>query len=152
MSKHRHLCGLRSWADNIPENVVGCGFLWEHERTVGDASRIYSAKHICPNCGLGPWFGIVTEIADLLRPLTPMPPVIAFGRVLRPAPDNRAHMPRHELAEFYEYARSGDTPLERELNHFINQLIGEMPEAARGMEVIIFDEDNHSITGVNLRR
>lgn len=57
---HKHRCGyhlpteLRSRGDP-PAIEQGCGFEWEHER-VFKSPEDYARRHMCPHCGVGPWY------------------------------------------------------------------------------------------------
>lgn len=56
-SKHFHRCGHRGSSEVANEGQRGCGWIWEHEQldpdVIGQAA--YDARHMCPNCGNGPW-------------------------------------------------------------------------------------------------
>lgn len=49
---HKHRCGLSEVAELA---AIGCGFEWEHERIFKNSAD-YSRRHMCPNCGAGPWY------------------------------------------------------------------------------------------------
>ena len=151
---HRHICGLRNLSaslngDEPPKNIDGCGFIWEHVRLTGVSDQAYSDNHLCPNCGIGPWYTVADSPEDLRRALSPTPPVIGMRAVLRPNPDNPTFVPRHELKAFYEYARArADMD---ELLQGVERLLGDGPMAvAFGKDVVVIDIDNHSISGYNL--
>lgn len=152
--KHRHVCGLRSLSGSLsgepPKNLEGCGFVWEHVRLVNVSDQEYSENHLCPNCGVGPWYTIADHPREILRAVSPMPPTLGMRAVLRPNPDNPAYVPRHELEAFYEYARSR-ADLDSMMEGIEKLLGGDNPIAvAFGKDVVVIDIENHSISGYNL--
>ncbi len=61
---HTHRCGLHLTVaqgrnhEDPALTVVGCGHEWQHERIFKSAED-YANRHVCPNCGLGPWYARV---------------------------------------------------------------------------------------------
>lgn len=47
---HAHQCGRVSFG--MLKNY-GCGHVWSHVR---DVKKSLPADHMCPECGLGPWY------------------------------------------------------------------------------------------------
>lgn len=147
MRTHVHICGLRAdRADEPPRNLTGCGFTWSHVKLEGVSDAVYAKNHLCPNCGLGPWFAIADRWFDNTR-LTPYPPKIGMGAVLRPNPNNPAYISADDLPELYEYARAR-LPLD-ELVKGIEKLFEDVAIAT---EVIVFDPENKSISGFSVGR
>lgn len=58
--RHVHLC----WTCKKP---------WEHVRPIGVSSKEYAKKHMCPNCGAGPWFTRYTSMREAERRLASGP-------------------------------------------------------------------------------
>lgn len=58
---HTHRCGRHLAPDQHDERfdpplaVKGCGWEWEHERIFLN-DEDYAQRHMCPNCGEGPWY------------------------------------------------------------------------------------------------
>lgn len=146
MDKHRHVCGLRAMfaIEEPPRQVTGCGYVWDHVRANNSRSRAYREGHMCPNCNCGPWYALAGPDDGYLSPPIPR---VAFGRIVRPALDNVAYVQPHELEEFYEYARSGDTPEERDLKQFLKAVLGDDLEKAGLVGAIVIDSENKTISG-----
>ncbi len=58
---HKHRCGYHLGPlDHDPRydpplDEHGCGREWEHER-IFKSKEDYANRHMCPNCGAGPWY------------------------------------------------------------------------------------------------
>lgn len=144
---HIHICGLRAdRADEPPRNLYGCGFTWQHVRLTNVSDEEYAKNHLCPNCGLGPWYAIAERWFDNIR-LTPYPPVIGMrGVVMRPNPNNPAYIPPEDLPELYEYARARE-PID-ELMKGVENLLGTGKFAFKlGRDVVFIDLENKTIGG-----
>lgn len=68
---HKHRCGFHLNAmdrndEDPPLAVQGCGHEWEHARLFLSAED-YANRHMCPNCGAGPWYRRVLSDAQRER-------------------------------------------------------------------------------------
>lgn len=90
MSKHKHQCGLvtvdEAGATMLLEGF-GCKYVWEHDDTQAGSVFEKIARHTCPQCGLGPWYGAYKAskaAAGLMATLTLL---MLQGCAVVPAPD-----------------------------------------------------------------
>lgn len=70
MSKHKHQCGLITVDMHGNTELladVGCGHVWEHEPQARDTLPEKVCRHLCPNCGLGPWYAEYKPASGLKR-------------------------------------------------------------------------------------
>lgn len=54
---HYHQCG-RMTGGIIPG--YGCGYVWRHQGPKPKSTIEYMERHMCPDCGRGPWYYVLS--------------------------------------------------------------------------------------------
>lgn len=54
---HDHQCGTIA---GLSYNI-GCGYRWTHTSSNELSDKEYVRNHLCPKCGMGPWYCVVED-------------------------------------------------------------------------------------------
>jgi hypothetical protein len=55
---HEHSCGTTATGKILG---YGCGHTWTHEGIRNVSNKYRANMHMCPSCGRGPWFYVISR-------------------------------------------------------------------------------------------